>query len=203
MAGLDGEEMYHTDFTQRRGVKTLPDFTGPMSFPEDYEQSVRLIEACKNILTTCIKAYNHPEEELDPPGSSIYPEDDVQLGVRNTLICHVTGFFPPPVRVSWTRNNEKVTEGVSVSQYYPNRDGTFNMFSTLSFTPQEGDIYTCTVSHRGLQQAQTRILEVDVSLPSVGPSVFCGVGLAAGLLGVATGTFFLIKGNGSNRERYV
>ena len=31
--------------------------------------------------------------------------------------------------------------------------------------------------------------------PGVGPAVFCGLGLTVGLLGVAAGTFFLIKGN--------
>lgn len=37
--------------------------------------------------------------------------------------------------------------------------------------------------------------EVEVEQPSVGPAVFCGFGLTIGLLGVAVGTFFLIKGN--------
>ncbi len=42
------------------------------------------------------------------------------------------------------------------------------------------------------------IPEVDVAVPGVGPAVFCGVGLSLGLLGVAAGTFFLIKGNNCN-----
>jgi len=41
-------------------------------------------------------------------------------------------------------------------------------------------------------------LDVEVALPGVGPAVFCGVGLTLGLLGVATGTFFLVKGNNCN-----
>ncbi len=40
--------------------------------------------------------------------------------------------------------------------------------------------------------------DVEVAMPSVGPAVFCGVGLTLGLLGVAMGTFFIIKGN--NRQ---
>ncbi|CAB1334651.1 unnamed protein product [Coregonus sp. 'balchen'] len=35
----------------------------------------------------------------------------------------------------------------------------------------------------------------EVSASSADPAVFCGVGLALGLLGVATGTFLIIKGN--------
>jgi len=94
---------------------------------------------------------------LDSPETSIYPKDDVQLGLKNTLICHVTGFYPPSVSISWTKNNINVTEGMSLSQYRPRNDGTFNIFSTLKFTPGEGDIYSCTVNHRALRgQPQTK-----------------------------------------------
>ncbi|KAK7146338.1 hypothetical protein R3I93_013930 [Phoxinus phoxinus] len=136
---------------------------------------------------------------MDAPETSIYPEDDVQLGFINTLICHVTGFYPPSISISWTKNNVNVTEGMSLSQYHPRNDGTYNIFSTLKFTPGEGDIYSCTVNHRALQgQPQTKTWDVDVALPGVGPAVFCGVGLTLGLLGVAVGTFFLVKGNNCN-----
>ncbi len=86
----------------------------------------------------------------DPPDASIYSKEDVVLGAENTLICHVTGLFPPPVNVSWTKNNQIVTEGMSLSQYRRNNDGTFNIFSSLKFTPAEGDIYSCTVFHKAL-----------------------------------------------------
>jgi len=87
----------------------------------------------------------------------MYSEDDVVQDVANTLICHVTGFFPPPVNVSWTKNNQIVSEGMSLSQYRLNSDGTFNIFSTLKFTPKEGDIYSCTVNHRSIPgQPQTK-----------------------------------------------
>ncbi|MCM8651674.1 hypothetical protein MZO44_16465, partial [Lactiplantibacillus sp. E932] len=82
--------------------------------------------------------------------------------------------------------------------YRPKDDGTYNIFSSLPFTPEEGDIYSCTVNHVALDQPQTKTWEVDVAVPGVGPAVFCGVGLSLGLLGVAAGTFFLIKGNNCN-----
>nr|NP_571770.1 major histocompatibility complex class II integral membrane alpha chain gene 1 precursor [Danio rerio]AAA16368.1 MHC class II alpha chain [Danio rerio]AAA16369.1 MHC class II alpha chain [Danio rerio] len=199
LQGFDGEELYHSDFIRKVGVVTAPDFADPMSYPGFYENSVAQMEVCKQDLATDIKAYNSPEEQLDPPVTSIYSEDEVVLDERNTLICHVTGFFPPPVNVSWTKNNDIVTEEISFSQYRRNSDGTFNMFSALKFTPAEGDIYSCTVNHRSIQgQPNTKTWEVDVELPSVGPAVFCGVGLVLGLLGVAAGTFFLIKGNNCN-----
>uniref|UniRef100_A0A8C1JY98 Ig-like domain-containing protein n=1 Tax=Cyprinus carpio TaxID=7962 RepID=A0A8C1JY98_CYPCA len=197
MHGLDEEEMWHADFNQKRGVVTLPDFANPLEFPNFYETSVIEMTGCKRKGLGCATSAKDFCVFLDAPQTSIYLKDDVELGVQNTLICHVTGFYPPSLSISWTKNNAHVTEGISLSQYRPRADGTFNIFSTLKFTPAEGDIYSCTVNHIALQgQPQTKTL--DVALPSVGPAVFCGVGLTLGLLGVAAGTFLLIKGNNCN-----
>ncbi|XP_016428061.1 mamu class II histocompatibility antigen, DR alpha chain-like [Sinocyclocheilus rhinocerous] len=197
MFGLDGEELYHADFIKGVAVATLPDFTDPIGYPGFYEQGLSNVQVCKANLAVAIKAYKNPQEKMDKPQTSIYAEEDVQLNVENTLICHVSGFFPPPVRVSWTKNNEALKED-SLSQYRPNDDGTYNIFSSMPFTPEEGDIYSCTVNHVALDEPQTKTWEVDVAVPGVGPAVFCGVGLSLGLLGVAAGTFFLIKGNNCN-----
>uniref|UniRef100_A0A672S3L5 HLA class II histocompatibility antigen, DP alpha 1 chain-like n=1 Tax=Sinocyclocheilus grahami TaxID=75366 RepID=A0A672S3L5_SINGR len=198
MHELDEEEMWHADFNQKRGVVTLPDFANPLEFTHFYETSVIEMTGCKSDVGT-LMCYHIFCVFLDAPHTSIYLKDDVELGVQNTLICHVTGFYPPSLSISWTTNNANVTEGISLSQYRPRADGTFNIFSTLKVTPAEGDIYSCTVNHRALQgQPQTKTWDVDVALPSVGPAVFCGVGLTLGLLGVAAGTFLLIKGNNCN-----
>ncbi|KAI4880978.1 hypothetical protein NFI96_013659, partial [Prochilodus magdalenae] len=196
MYGLDGEEMWHADFTQGKGVDTWPAFTDPRAYvAETYEQAVTAVEVCKHNLYSAIAAYNNPPEPKDAPQTSVYSEDDVELGSRNTLVCYITGFYPPEVTVSWTRNNIKVSDQASISRYYPTSDGTFNLISHLSFTPEDGDIYTCTVEHTALDRPLTKTWDVQVALPGVGPSVYCGVCLAAGLLGVAMGSFFLIKGN--------
>ncbi|KAL6456309.1 hypothetical protein MHYP_G00348520 [Metynnis hypsauchen] len=194
----DEDEIFHADFKKQDLVNKLPEFTDPMSLSGLYELGVSEQALCKHNLETAASAYKNPPEAVDAPQSSIYSRDDVQLGTKNTLICHATGFFPPPVNVSWTKNNMDVTDSAMLSEFYPNEDGTYNQFSHLSFTPEEGDIYSCTVKHKGLQTPATKTWEVDVERPSVGPSVFCGVGLAAGLLGVAAGTFFLVKGNNCN-----
>lgn len=159
----------------------------------------------------------------------VYPKEEVQLTQPNTLICLVTGFYPAPVNVSWTKNKDKVTEETSISVPYPNNEGTFTQISRLHFVPEQGDTYSCSVHHPALSEPKTRIwsetalfqlsgLEgqpeapspqvelfadvclcvfaaVEVKQPGVGPAVFCGLGLTLGLLGVAAGTFFLIKGN--------
>ncbi len=87
----------------------------------------------------------------------IYTRDNVELGLKNHLICHVTGFYPAPVKIYWTKNEENVTEGTSINVPFPNKDGSFNQISRLEFIPQLGDIYSCTVKHLALNQPLTRI----------------------------------------------
>ncbi|KAI5622161.1 major histocompatibility complex class II integral membrane alpha chain precursor, partial [Silurus asotus] len=191
----DGDEIFHSDFKKQGLVMKLPDFADPINWPTAYEFSVSEQEICKHNLDLAVSVYKNPPEALDVPQNSIYSKSNVELGAQNTLICHSMRFFPPPVRIRWTRNGEDVTESSTLSQYYPNEDNTYNQFSHLPFTPQQGDVYSCTVEHKALQIPDTMTWDVDVKLPSVGPAVFCGLGLAVGLLGVATGTFFLVKGN--------
>uniref|UniRef100_A0A8B9HCU6 Ig-like domain-containing protein n=1 Tax=Astyanax mexicanus TaxID=7994 RepID=A0A8B9HCU6_ASTMX len=198
---IDGEEEYHADFKDGRGVVSLPKFrvTGGVTYTEEmadgdwYYQSHAYLEydpkPWENI--SCLV------EHANAPRITMYPKNDEQLGVVNELICLVTEFYPPSLRISWTKNNENVTEDVYMSQYYPNEDYTFTLFSSISIVPEQGDIYSCTVEHIALQQPQTRIWESEVDPPEDGPLVFCGVGVAVGLLGIATGSFFFVKGSHS------
>ncbi|XP_037336086.2 H-2 class II histocompatibility antigen, A-U alpha chain-like [Pungitius pungitius] len=194
--GLDGEELWYADFKQGKGVNPQPTFVVPMDVPGDYEYALSEQRMCRNILKMDREAYKDLPLERDPPSSHmIYTKDTVELGEKNLLICHVTGFYPAPVTFSWTKNGKNVTEGTSMNLPFINKDGTFNQFSTLEFTPKLEDTYSCRVEHLALNHPQVKSYDVKVSQPSVGPAVFCGVGLTVSLLGVAAGTFFLIKGN--------
>uniref|UniRef100_A0A673HIL2 Ig-like domain-containing protein n=1 Tax=Sinocyclocheilus rhinocerous TaxID=307959 RepID=A0A673HIL2_9TELE len=197
MYGLDGEEIYYYNFNKNKAVVAIPEFADSVSFrfPTDFEPCVYSTKICKDFLALFTNNYVHQAEQTDPPQTSIYPRDDVVVSVENTLICHVTGFFPPPVRVSWSKNNVNVTENITLSQYRPSSDGTYNLFSMLKIIPLEGETYSCTVNHKALQQPQTKIWEAV--LPGIGPSAFCGVGLTLGLFGVVTGAYFCIKAHTS------
>nr|AGJ70325.1 MHC class II antigen alpha chain [Miichthys miiuy] len=196
MYSLDGEEVWYADFIKGKGVEPQPSFVDHVSYVEGtYERAVGDQAICKENLKIQRKSIKDPLE-FDPPSSPmIYTKDDVELGEKNALLCHVTGFYPAPVKVYWTKNGVNVTEGTSINVPFPNKDGSFRQTSRLEFTPQLGDVYSCTVKHLSLQQPLTRIWDVEVKQPGVGPAVFCGLGLTVGLLGVAAGTFFLIKGN--------
>ncbi|XP_033496354.2 H-2 class II histocompatibility antigen, A-U alpha chain-like [Epinephelus lanceolatus] len=197
----DAEEMLYMDFDRDEVVYTVPTFLvdDPSKLFENlhiYLDAKKAKRSCKAIVVLCKEEEEDPTEESDPPESIIYPSEEVELGVENSLICFVNHFYPPEIKVTWTRNGLPVSEGASLSRYYPNNDQTFHQLSTLTFTPREGDIYSCTVEHMALDRPQTRIWEPDFSHDSsVGPDVYCGVGLAVGLLGVAAGTFLIVKGH--------
>uniref|UniRef100_A0A3B4GX63 HLA class II histocompatibility antigen, DR alpha chain-like n=1 Tax=Pundamilia nyererei TaxID=303518 RepID=A0A3B4GX63_9CICH len=195
MFGLDGEELAYADFNKQEMIYPLPPFIDPFTYQEGtYEAAVANLQICQqNLKTVRVGMKDFPPKHT----VMIYTRDEVEFGEKNTLICHVTGFYPAPVNVSWTKNQQKVT-GSSINVPYLNKDGSFRQTSRLQFTPQLGDIYRCAVEHLSLTEPLTKIYEVEASAhsdPGVGPSVFCGVGLTLGLVGVAVGTFFLIKGN--------
>uniref|UniRef100_A0A3Q2DYG8 H-2 class II histocompatibility antigen, A-U alpha chain-like n=2 Tax=Cyprinodon variegatus TaxID=28743 RepID=A0A3Q2DYG8_CYPVA len=199
MYGLDGEEKWVADFKKEKGEDVPPAFIGSFNLQEGaYELAVDDQRVCRESLKVDMKAYKNPPLQRDPPSNPmVYPRDNVELGEQNILICLVSGFYPAPVNVSWTKNNQKVTEGTSINVPYPSKDSTFTQISRLDFIPQLGDVYSCSVEHPALQKPATTIYDVELHgpQPSVGPAVFCGVGLTIGLIGVAVGTFFLIKGN--------
>ncbi|XP_030014747.1 H-2 class II histocompatibility antigen, A-U alpha chain-like isoform X2 [Sphaeramia orbicularis] len=196
---LDNEEIMYVDFQRQEAVVTLPKFIvfDPSTFMAVYHVYRNSLRQKKNCLAVLdyVKVFeqsNIPPEVEDPPDSILYPSEEVELGVENSLICFVNNFFPPSINVIWTKNGDVVSEGVSLSRYYPNNDQTFRQFSTLTFTPKQGDMYSCTVEHPALERPNTRIW-VDLGHPSIGLDIYCGVGLTVALLGVATGTFLMAK----------
>uniref|UniRef100_A0A3Q4GMT6 Ig-like domain-containing protein n=2 Tax=Neolamprologus brichardi TaxID=32507 RepID=A0A3Q4GMT6_NEOBR len=192
---LDDEAVWYADFNKQKGIYPLPPFVDPITFPGQYEQAVADQQVCRQNLKTIRQAMKDVPKELDPPSSLIiYTVLNVELRVQNTLICHVTGFYPAPVNITWTKNEQKVTEGANTSVPFPNKDGSFKQTSRLDFIPKQGDVYSCTVEHVALIQPMTKFYAVENTDLILGPAMFCGVGLTVGVLGVAAGIFLLIRG---------
>nr|QER90623.1 MHC class II alpha antigen [Acipenser dabryanus] len=197
---LDDDELFHIDFDKKEAVQRLPEFAKYWGPPlEAAERAEADRQTCIHNVAGYARCHEYPTEKQVPPRVTLYPENDLELGKPNTLICFITGFHPAAIKVTWTKNTLPVTEGVSLTQYYSNKDFTLQMFSYLSFTPELGDVYSCQVQHSALSETLTTFWEPDVQTDSdVGETVYCAVGLTLGLLGVAVGTFFLIKGNKCN-----
>ncbi|KAM9851774.1 RLA class II histocompatibility antigen, DP alpha-1 chain-like [Aulostomus maculatus] len=195
---FDFEEVLHVDFVRHEIVFTCPSFfTCNISEIFSSEHIYRNAEKAKIMglaVVTFLKGEEgNPPQATEPPETMLYSSEELQLGVENSLICFLDSFYPPITEISWTKNGHLLLEGVSHSQYYLNSDQTFRQLSTLTFTPEEGDIYTCTVEHGALDVPDTKTFEVDTSHPSIGADVFCGVSLTVGSLGFATGIFLAAK----------
>uniref|UniRef100_A0A674I994 Ig-like domain-containing protein n=1 Tax=Terrapene triunguis TaxID=2587831 RepID=A0A674I994_9SAUR len=80
-----------------------------------------------------------------------------RLAIRNTetyFPCHVWGFYPQDVTVTWLRDGRVLTDA-TCSAPQRNPDGTFNLTAIYMFTPtasDSGSIFSCRVSHAALAQ---------------------------------------------------
>uniref|UniRef100_A0A3B3D586 Ig-like domain-containing protein n=1 Tax=Oryzias melastigma TaxID=30732 RepID=A0A3B3D586_ORYME len=178
---FDSDEVFYVDFERKTVVCTGPSsIKGKIS---EILQSLNLYNSArKNILILFSCNINVPNYI-----------SEVHSGVENTIICFVSGFYPPAIKVRWTKNGNPVSEGVSRSRYYPNKDQSFYHFSTLSFTPSETDVYSCTVEHPALESPRTVLWEPEFHHQHHNLDIFFAVSLGLGLLGVATGICLFIK----------
>ncbi|XP_008321301.1 H-2 class II histocompatibility antigen, A-U alpha chain-like [Cynoglossus semilaevis] len=194
---LDGDELLYADFDKDYFVFTLPSFVqiDPSSYSDvtSFNNAKKGRKACPAIVALATAEEKHPPEEKDPPETIIYPAEEVELGVENTLVCFVNHFYPPYIEVTWTKNGVPVKEGVTLGQYYPNDDQTFHQICSLTFTPNKGDVYSCTVEHLALERPLSRTWEPEFSERSPGPDIFCAVGLVYAFFGIAIGTFLFVK----------
>ncbi|XP_029360206.1 H-2 class II histocompatibility antigen, A-Q alpha chain-like [Echeneis naucrates] len=195
----DAAEFLYVDFERHEVVYSVPPFfqLDPSEMVDGlhvYKDALKGKKLCSGLVAFFKVEEKNPAEVSDAPESVIYPADEVQEGVENTLICFVYDFYPPFIEVSWTKNGHPVSEGVTLSRYYPNSDQTFYQLSTLTFTPREGDIYSCTVEHMSLDKPKTKFWEPEFNHQSLGPDIFGGVGLTMGFVGIAAGTYLIAKG---------
>lgn len=65
------------------------------------------------------------------------------------LVCHVSGFYPKPVRVTWVRG-EQEEPGTQQGDVMPNADSTWYLRVTLDVEAAEAAGLSCRVKHSSL-----------------------------------------------------
>ncbi|XP_039624827.1 H-2 class II histocompatibility antigen, A-U alpha chain-like isoform X2 [Polypterus senegalus] len=149
----DGNEMFYTDYINKKIVMTLPDFANKFDVVPGWLQTAEADrQTCLHNVDVAIQAEKSPPEQKDAPRVSVYPMNDLEVDIFNNLICFVTGFYPIPIKLSWYKNNQLISDGVEISRYYPNDDLTFQIFSQINFMPKMGDIYSCVVEHSAISE---------------------------------------------------
>ena len=68
---------------------------------------------------------------------------------RLRLVCHVSGFHPKPVRVTWMRG-EQEQRGTRRGDFLPHADGTWYLRATLDVAAREAAGLSCRVKHSSL-----------------------------------------------------
>ncbi|XP_072671194.1 T-cell surface glycoprotein CD1e, membrane-associated-like [Canis lupus baileyi] len=68
---------------------------------------------------------------------------------RLRLVCHVSGFHPKPVRVTWMRG-EQEQRGTRRGDFLPHADGTWYLRVTLDVAAREAAGLSCRVKHSSL-----------------------------------------------------
>ncbi|XP_039374944.1 HLA class II histocompatibility antigen, DR alpha chain-like isoform X2 [Mauremys reevesii] len=201
MQEFDQDETFYVDLERKETVWRLPDFSKFASF--EAQGALGNIAVLKNNLETLIKRSNHTRAQNVPPEVTVFPEDPVELGEPNVLICFADKFFPPALSITWLKNGQEVTGGVSETDFYPRQGDSFRKFSYLPFLPSQGDFYDCRVEHEGLAETFTKHWEAQVPtpLPETTETLVCALGLAVGIIGIIAGTILIIKGMKMNAAR--
>ncbi|XP_053700071.1 H-2 class II histocompatibility antigen, A-U alpha chain-like [Synchiropus splendidus] len=195
---LDSEELVYADFAKRELVYTVPKYISTDKIIHfDHDKLYNSAEDGKGKCLKLLQAFdiveNHPPEVKEPPVSIIYPAEEVLPGEKNRLVCFISDFYPPAVNVTWTKNSLPVSRGVWNSRYYASDDYTFRHISTLTFMPEEGDVYTCGVEHQAMAGPDIKTWEVKFSQPGVTADLVCVLGLTAGVALMAAGIILACK----------
>ncbi|KAM4816570.1 HLA class II histocompatibility antigen, DP alpha 1 chain [Urocitellus parryii] len=200
MFELDEDEQFYVDLDKKETIWRLPEFGRAFRF--DSQGGLTNIAATKSNLDIMIEFSNHTQAASEPPEVTVFPKEPVELGQPNTLICHVDRFFPPVLNVTWLRNGQPVTEGVSESVFLPRTDYRFHRFHYLTFVPSAEDVYDCKVEHWGLEEPRLIHWEAQepVQVTEATETVVCALGLVVGLVGIITGTVLISRALRSSRD---
>ena len=68
---------------------------------------------------------------------------------RLRLVCHVSGFYPKPVRVTWVRR-EQEPPGAQQGDVMPNADWTWHLRVTMDVAAGEAAGLSCREKHSSL-----------------------------------------------------
>ncbi|XP_075175657.1 signal-regulatory protein beta-1-like, partial [Anomaloglossus baeobatrachus] len=102
----------------------------------------------------------------------------VRKGTENTLLCEAYGFSPPDIDITWTLDG-KIQNNSFLGEPVENKDGTYNVRSSVTFTPTpEAKTLSCTVHHASLHDPlQEDLLLVYEGRISAGTIGACSVSM--------------------------
>ncbi|XP_061617822.1 beta-2-microglobulin-like [Phyllopteryx taeniolatus] len=84
-----------------------------------------------------------------PPIVQVYSRTTGVLGKANVLLCHVSNFHPPLIKVDLQRNGAVIQKANQTEMVFL-EDWDYCLTKYVPFIPQSGEEYTCLVTHMGI-----------------------------------------------------
>ncbi|XP_042202286.1 class I histocompatibility antigen, F10 alpha chain-like [Callorhinchus milii] len=152
---FDGEDFLSFDKNDLRWISAAPEaqtLRRKLDNDRDMNQywKQKLENDCLNRMEEYYQYSKSTFQRQSRPDVSVSYRRDV--GGRALLSCLVTGFYPRPIEVTWTRDGNTVHE-VESSGVLPNHDHTFQTVKQMELeTGSAGEQgFSCLVEHSSLQ----------------------------------------------------
>ncbi|XP_051899704.1 RLA class II histocompatibility antigen, DP beta chain-like [Pristis pectinata] len=190
------EKIFYFDFAQKKFVAVKGWMQGNVdrwnkdgSAEAKYQGGIRM---CENnipiheewVLTRKVE----PEITVRPKVSPSHS------GQSALLTCHVTGFYPPHIKLTWLKNGAPVTTRAISTDLLSDGDWTYQVEELLQYHPVSGDKYTCQVEHISLRGPKTVDWEVQSSPESERTKIIVGaLGFVFGLLILLAGVIMKLR----------
>ncbi|XP_034381840.1 beta-2-microglobulin [Cyclopterus lumpus] len=94
-----------------------------------------------------------------PPMVEVYSQRPGDVGKKNTLICHVTNFYPPEISIELLKNYQ-VMPGANNTDLAFEENWHYHLTKSIPFTPHKGDSFACRVTH--MKKSSMYIWEPDM-----------------------------------------
>ncbi|KAG9469108.1 hypothetical protein GDO78_021179 [Eleutherodactylus coqui] len=119
--------------------------------------------------------------------------------------CYVNGFYPESVKIQWLKaskgssDKSNLDSRTCTSVAVQNKDGTYKVTSVLSVTPmsldEDGDVYSCVISHRSLKDdfMVNVTLSVEPRGHSTTPWIILGLVLIAVIYLITAAVMYKVK----------
>uniref|UniRef100_A0AAY4CFB3 Ig-like domain-containing protein n=1 Tax=Denticeps clupeoides TaxID=299321 RepID=A0AAY4CFB3_9TELE len=123
----------------------------------------------------------------------------LQTDSSSPVVCHVTGFYPDKVNISWQKDGQDLHEDVDVGETLSNHDGTFQKRAELKVTPDvwKKNQFTCVMEHKSGDPIHMILTEEKIRTNRAGnnvPGIVAGLVVAAlVLIAVVVGVVMVVK----------
>ncbi|KAJ8373142.1 hypothetical protein AAFF_G00270480 [Aldrovandia affinis] len=191
--GYDGEDFLVFDMKNTRWISPSPqglitthrwnNYRAGLEYSKSY-----LTQECIEWLKKYVSYGRSTLERTVAPEVSLLQKDP-----SSPVVCHVTGFFPRGVMVTWQKKGEDHYDDVEWGETLPNEDGTFQTTSRLTVKDWQTEDYTCVVQHKSLKEdIVKRVIELEIRRNQdietrgllIGVIIGCVVGVLLPVVGV-------------------